>query len=182
MCGTNADEAQHRAFRCWLAVVQLLHAPQFHHRRETDARALHRRVAGDECADRRPGRLFLRSHLERHCAGSERDRKGLCDRIDEPEPGAADGADSQEAGLPQFQASAWYALFAPKGTPKPVVDGLALRWMPRSNDGKVRGAAGRARLRHSSDKSARGPQPLADLVHRDIALWAPIIKAATTAR
>src|SRR5205823_3643092 len=26
---------------------------------------------------------------------------------------------SQEAGLPEFQASAWNAFFAPKGTPKP---------------------------------------------------------------
>src|SRR5262249_57026503 len=29
---------------------------------------------------------------------------------------------SAEAGLAQFQASAWNALFAPKGTPKPILD------------------------------------------------------------
>src|SRR5262249_19332691 len=32
---------------------------------------------------------------------------------------------SGEAGLPQFQASAWNALFAPKGTPKPILDKLS---------------------------------------------------------
>ena len=32
---------------------------------------------------------------------------------------------SEEAGLPQFQASAWNALFAPKGTPKPILDKLS---------------------------------------------------------
>src|SRR5205823_8333101 len=31
---------------------------------------------------------------------------------------------SQQAGLAQFQASAWNALFAPKGTPKPILDAL----------------------------------------------------------
>src|SRR6516164_5749430 len=31
---------------------------------------------------------------------------------------------SQEAGLPQFQAQAWNALFAPKDTPQPVLDKL----------------------------------------------------------
>ena len=29
-----------------------------------------------------------------------------------------------EAGLPDFQATAWNGLFAPKGTPKPIVDRL----------------------------------------------------------
>src|SRR5262252_3339868 len=32
---------------------------------------------------------------------------------------------SAEAGLAQFQASAWNALFAPKGTPKPILDKLS---------------------------------------------------------
>jgi tripartite-type tricarboxylate transporter receptor subunit TctC len=31
---------------------------------------------------------------------------------------------SQEAGLPEFQASGWLALFSPKGTPKPILDKL----------------------------------------------------------
>ena len=29
------------------------------------------------------------------------------------------------SGLPEFQLSAWYAMFAPKGTPKPVLDRLS---------------------------------------------------------
>ena len=32
---------------------------------------------------------------------------------------------SKEAGLPEFQAQAWNALFAPKGTPQPVLDKLS---------------------------------------------------------
>jgi hypothetical protein len=32
---------------------------------------------------------------------------------------------SNEAGLPEFQASAWNGLFAPKATPKPILERLA---------------------------------------------------------
>ena len=32
---------------------------------------------------------------------------------------------TKEAGMPEFQASAWNALFAPKGTPKAMVDKLS---------------------------------------------------------
>ena len=31
---------------------------------------------------------------------------------------------TREAGMPEFQVSAWNALFAPKGTPQPIVDKL----------------------------------------------------------
>jgi len=31
---------------------------------------------------------------------------------------------SKEAGLPEFQASPWFALFAPRGTPRPILDKL----------------------------------------------------------
>jgi tripartite-type tricarboxylate transporter receptor subunit TctC len=41
-----------------------------------------------------------------------------------------------EAGLPQFEISGWYALFAPKGTPKPIIDKLngAMRAAVASKD------------------------------------------------
>ena len=39
-------------------------------------------------------------------------------------PALPDVPTTVEAGLPAFQTSAWFALFAPKGTPKPVLDRL----------------------------------------------------------
>src|SRR6185369_12869337 len=42
----------------------------------------------------------------------------------ERNPALPDVTTAKEAGLPEFKASAWNALFAPKGTPKPVVDKL----------------------------------------------------------
>jgi len=85
---------------------------------------------------------------------------------------------SREAGLPQFDASAWNALFAPKGTPKPVLHKLADALDQALDDESVR----RRLLDLGCDipaKSARGPQALAGLVKSEIARWTPIIKAAS---
>ena len=84
---------------------------------------------------------------------------------------------SKEAGLPEFQASAWNALFAPKGTPKPILDKLT-----DALDKALDDATTRKRLLELGsdipDKARRGQQPLAALVKGEIAKWTPIIKAA----
>jgi tripartite-type tricarboxylate transporter receptor subunit TctC len=84
---------------------------------------------------------------------------------------------SREAGLPEFQASAWNALFALKGTPKPILDKLT-----DALDKALDDATTRKRLLDLGsdipDKASRGPQPLAVLVKSEIAKWTPIIQAA----
>src|SRR5215468_6488636 len=84
---------------------------------------------------------------------------------------------SGEAGLPQFQASAWNALFAPKGTPKPILDKLSDALDKAIDDENTQ----KRLLTLGSeipDKARRGQQPLAALVKDEIARWTPIIKAA----
>jgi tripartite-type tricarboxylate transporter receptor subunit TctC len=82
-----------------------------------------------------------------------------------------------EAGLPEFQVAAWNGLFAPKGTPKPIVDRLA-----DALDKALDDEATRKRLGvlggDIPDKSKRGPGPFLALVKSEIARWSPIIKAA----
>jgi tripartite-type tricarboxylate transporter receptor subunit TctC len=85
---------------------------------------------------------------------------------------------TKEAGLPEFQVSAWYALFAPKGTQTAVVDALNDALDKALDDDKVR--------KRLSDlgcdvpvKTRRGPGQLAGLVKNEIARWAPIIRAAS---
>jgi tripartite-type tricarboxylate transporter receptor subunit TctC len=82
---------------------------------------------------------------------------------------------SKEAGLPEFQASAWNGLFAPKATPKPVLERLA-----DALDKALDDANTRKRLQKLGsdipDKASRGPQPLAALVKSEIAKWTPILK------
>ncbi len=85
---------------------------------------------------------------------------------------------AKEAGLPEFQASAWNALFAPKGTPRSVLDKLTDALDRTLDDGGVR-----KRLLELGcdipDKAERGPQPLAALVKSEIARWTPILEAAS---
>src|SRR6266566_439316 len=50
--------------------------------------------------------------------------KGYAISIAERSPALPNVPTAKEAGLPEFQASAWNALFAPKGTPTPVLDKL----------------------------------------------------------
>ena len=84
---------------------------------------------------------------------------------------------AKEAGLPEFQVSAWNALFAPKGTPKPVLDKLTDALDNALDDTNVI-----KRLVDLGcdipDKASRGQGPLAAIVKSEIARWAPIIKAA----
>ena len=82
-----------------------------------------------------------------------------------------------EAGLPNLDAAPWWALFAPKATPKPVLDRLSDAVDKALDDPNTR-----KRLLELGavipDKSQRGQQALAALVKSDIARWGPIMKAA----
>jgi putative tricarboxylic transport membrane protein len=92
-------------------------------------------------------------------------------------PGMPNIPTTKEAGLPEFRTSAWFALFAPKGTPKAVVDTLtdALdKALDDENTHKQILEIGD----DVPDKSTRGQKALATLVKTEIARWTPIIKAA----
>jgi tripartite-type tricarboxylate transporter receptor subunit TctC len=95
----------------------------------------------------------------------------------ERNPMLPDVPTSKEAGLPEFQASIWHALFAPKATPKPILDQLADALDKALDDENTR-----KRLLELGtdipDKTRRGQQQLAALVKSEIAKWTPIIKAA----
>ena len=84
---------------------------------------------------------------------------------------------SAEAGLAQFEASAWNALFAPKGTPTPILDKVSDALDKAMDDERTQ----KRLLELGSeipDKARRGQPPLAALVKDEIARWTPIIKAA----
>ena len=84
---------------------------------------------------------------------------------------------SEEAGLPEFQASSWWALFAPKGTPQAILDKLTDALDKTLDDPDVR----KRFFDLGGDipgKPQRGQKPLAALVKSEIARWTPIIKAA----
>src|SRR3954464_3993561 len=82
-----------------------------------------------------------------------------------------------EQGLPEFDCAPFYAVFAPKGTPKPIVDKLV--------DALNKGLGEESVQKRLADLGAeliepdrRGPKALADLVRSETARLMPILKAA----
>src|SRR3984893_12573188 len=92
-------------------------------------------------------------------------------------PALPDVPTTREAGLPEFQVSAWNALFAPKGTPKPTIDKLNAALGKALDDPKTRSRL----LELGSDipeGEGRTPQALAELVKNEVARWTPILQAS----
>ena len=85
---------------------------------------------------------------------------------------------SFEQGMPEFDCAPFYAVFAPKGTPKAIVDRLA--------DALNKGLDEPAVQKRLADLGAdiaeparRGPKALAELVKSEVARLTPILKAAS---
>jgi tripartite-type tricarboxylate transporter receptor subunit TctC len=103
--------------------------------------------------------------------------KGLAIAAATRHPLLPDVPTSAEQGLPQFAASPFFALFAPKGTPAPIVDALAAA-LDQALDDEAAGARLTALGAAIADKSRRGPAPLAALVRSEVARLTPILQAA----
>jgi putative tricarboxylic transport membrane protein len=84
---------------------------------------------------------------------------------------------SKEAGLEQFLLQGWAAVFAPKGTPKPIVAKLS-----EALQAAVADPAVRARIEELGAVPAKGEtatsEYLARMLKSDIERWAVVIKAA----
>ncbi len=80
-----------------------------------------------------------------------------------------------EAGLPEFQAQAWNAVFAPKGTPPEIVAKLNAAIVKALDDETVQ-----KRLLELGSvipkKDERSPEALRTLVRSEIAKWTPVLK------
>ncbi len=84
---------------------------------------------------------------------------------------------AKEAGMPDYQISIWSAIFAPKGTPKPVLAKLSDALSKALDDPAV--------VKRLADlggtvppKADRGPDHLEKVLKADIARWDPILKQA----
>ena len=95
----------------------------------------------------------------------------------ERSPVLPDVPTTKEAGLPDYQVSAWNALFAPKGLPQDIHKRLNEALVKALDD-----PATRKRLLDLGsvipDAAGRTPQALADLVQKEVARWTPVLKAA----
>jgi tripartite-type tricarboxylate transporter receptor subunit TctC len=95
----------------------------------------------------------------------------------ERNPSLPDIPTTAEAGLPAFQAQAWNAIFAPKGTPAPIIAKLNAAAAKALDDEGVR-----KRLLDLGSvippAAERTPEALAALVKSEIAKWTPVLKSA----
>ena len=95
----------------------------------------------------------------------------------ERSPALPDVPTTKEAGLPDYEVSAWNAVFAPKGTPKEVVTKLN-----DALDKALDDPATRKRLLDIGgvlpDKAGRTPEALGKFVAAEVVRWNKVLKAA----
>jgi tripartite-type tricarboxylate transporter receptor subunit TctC len=81
---------------------------------------------------------------------------------------------AQEAGFKGFEASAWYAMVAPTGTPKDVIMKLN-----SAVDAFLKSDKGRAVLEQNGMQAVGGsPEVLKDFIASELTKWRPVIEAA----
>jgi tripartite-type tricarboxylate transporter receptor subunit TctC len=84
---------------------------------------------------------------------------------------------TKEAGLPEFEVTAWNALFAPKGTPKEIVQKLNAALLKALDDPGTR-----QRLldlgADLSNRAATSPEGLRALVESEIPRWRKVLASA----
>ena len=92
----------------------------------------------------------------------------------ERSPATPDVPSSAEAGLPAYLFTGWNAVFAPKGTPKPVLDKLSGALQTALSDEAVR-----RRIEELGSNPAKPeeqtPEHLRQLVRSDVEKWGKVI-------
>jgi tripartite-type tricarboxylate transporter receptor subunit TctC len=98
--------------------------------------------------------------------------------LPERSPALPDVPTTKEAGLPDFQVSAWNAIFAPKGTPPEI--------QKRLSDALLKALSDKTTSKRLldlgadlSNKEAQTPEGLRKLVESEVARWNKVLKGAT---
>ncbi len=82
-----------------------------------------------------------------------------------------------EAGLPGFEVGVWHALYAPKGTPKPVIDKLVKSLHDALKDANVKKRFAELGTEPVADNLAT-PAALRSHLKAEVEKWGPVLKAA----
>jgi len=77
-----------------------------------------------------------------------------------------------EAGLPNYDVSTWYALWAPKGTPKEIVDKLYVETTKALNSPEMK----QIWLQNGSEIPQFTPEQFAQFEHAEIKRWADVVQ------
>lgn len=79
-----------------------------------------------------------------------------------------------ESGIPGFEATAWYSLMAPAGTPQPIIQRVHKALLKAMENSDVRGKL----LAQGAETESSTPEELREFMRNDIAKWAKAIKLA----
>jgi tripartite-type tricarboxylate transporter receptor subunit TctC len=82
---------------------------------------------------------------------------------------------TREAGLPNFAIEFWYGLFAPAGTPEPIMKKLFEATQTALNEPKVKAALAREATEVDLSKS---PDQFANFLTEDAKFWVKLVKSA----
>ena len=85
---------------------------------------------------------------------------------------------SVESGLPDLQTITWTALFAPKGTPQPIVARVGAAVDQAMQDPAVSRRLAEIGADLPPPGEPRSPRALAALVNSEVAKWVPLIRAS----
>jgi tripartite-type tricarboxylate transporter receptor subunit TctC len=94
-------------------------------------------------------------------------------------PSLPDVPTAAEAGLPNFEVTVWHGLYAPKGTPKAIIDRLNAALKVALKDPTLKQRFADLGTEPVADNLAT-PEALSAHLKAQIALWGPIIKKAGT--
>jgi tripartite-type tricarboxylate transporter receptor subunit TctC len=79
-----------------------------------------------------------------------------------------------EAGVPGYEATQWYGVLAPAGTPRPIVDKLNAE-MAKA----IKGPDVREKLAaDAAEPVGNSPEEFGAFIKKEIARWAPVVKAS----
>ena len=92
-------------------------------------------------------------------------------------PGAPDVPTTDEAGVPGLHFPFWYALWAPKGTPKPIVAKLNAAVVAAFDDPAVQKRFSDAGMA-IAPRELQTPEALYAMLKAEIDKWWPMIRAA----
>ena len=84
---------------------------------------------------------------------------------------------ASEAGLPDFEITVWFAMYAPKGTPKPIIDKLSKALQQALLDPDVKNRFAGSGAQTVSQERAT-PAALQAFLKSEIDKWVPVIKKA----
>jgi len=89
-------------------------------------------------------------------------------------PALPDVPTMQEAGVPGFEATAWFGIVAPKGTPKEIVN----RLNAEVNRALALPEVKEQMLRQGAVATPKTPEQFREFIHNEVAKWAKVVKAS----